>query len=76
MEKITSDRRHFCTRLLSAGILLGVGCPQLLAAAQEQQKHKFQMDAKMSFEQVFMFSYQGPVMLLKALRPQIGKRNS
>ena len=73
MEKITSDRRHFCRRLLSAGMLMGVGCPQLLAAAQKQQKHKFQMDAKMSFEQVFMFGYQGPVMLMKALRPQIGE---
>ncbi len=71
MEEITSNRRHFCKGLLSAGALLGVGCPHLRAAAEEQEKHKFQMDSKMSFEQVFDFSYPPMIVLMRALRARM-----
>ena len=73
------SRRQFM-KLLSAGSLVCLGCGHLFALPQSGEKtpvsakkHKFQEDAKMTFEQVFTAAYQSDVQIMNALAEKIGK---
>ena len=67
-------------KLLSAGSLVCLGCGHLCALPQSEEKtpasgkkHKFQEDAKMTFEQVFAAAYRSDVLIMNALAEKIGK---
>ena len=73
-------RRQFFKNFIQVGSLVCIGCMNLLSfpdtvqeKKQVKQKHKFQGDAGMTFEEVFTFTYQGYVSLMKALARDIGK---
>jgi predicted ArsR family transcriptional regulator len=73
------SRRQFM-KLLSAGSLVCLGCGHLCALPQagektpaSAKKHKFQEDAKKTFEQVFTNAYRSDVQIMNALAEKIGK---
>lgn len=73
------NRRQFM-KLLSAGSVVCLGCGYLCALPQSEEKtpvsakrHKFQEDAKMTFEQVFAAAYRSDVQIMNALAKRIGK---
>jgi len=77
-----SGRRHFLMNILPAGTLFCLGCSNLLAVpnGQEKQKpaekkHKFLEDSGMSFQEVFEFAYRGRIELMQFLAKEIGKDN-
>ena len=72
------NRRQFL-KLLSAGSLVCFGCGHLCALTGAQKtpvspgKHKFLEDSKMSFEDVFTFTYRGVVNIMKTMEARMGK---
>lgn len=82
MNNKSSDqqsRRQFM-KLLSAGSLVCLGCGHLCALPLSGEekiastgKHKFQDDAKMTFEQVFRAAYQQNAAIFKIMAEKIGK---
>ena len=73
------SRRQFM-KLLSAGSLFCLGCGHLCAFPQpgektpaSARKHKFQEDARMTFEQVFAAAYQSDVKIMNVLAEKIGR---
>jgi predicted ArsR family transcriptional regulator len=78
--KKQKQRRRQFMKLLSAGSLFCLGCGHLCALPQSEEKtpasakkHKFQDDAKMTFEQVFAAAYQSDVQIMNILAEKIGK---
>jgi hypothetical protein len=71
------NRRQFL-KLLSAGSFVCFGCGHLCALPGAQKtsvsadKHKFLQDSRMSFEDVFKFTYQRIVNIMKNLADKIG----
>jgi hypothetical protein len=75
-------RRHFLLNILPAGTLFCLGCSNILAMANRQEKqkpaekkHKFLEDSGMSFQEVFEFAYRGHIELMQFLAEKIGKDN-
>lgn len=75
-----SDRRKFLTRQLPAGAIMCLGCGSLLsaqAAALNQQqavrKAKYLLDSGMSVEDVFKYTYNYCIPLLKTMGEKMGK---
>lgn len=85
MEKIASSflssRRRFLLNLLPAGTLFCLGCSNLLASGQEENKsrvspgkHKFLENSEMNFKEVFSFAFQnGFIPIMQNLANEIGK---
>jgi len=74
------NRRQFLTNILPAGTLVCLGCSNLLAFPQAQEKsqtspekHKFQGQSGMTFEQVFQFTYPRYITIMQNLANDIGK---
>lgn len=75
------SRREFLLNILPAGTLLCLGCTSLLASPQEEKeskspsgKHKFLEDSKMSFMDVYGFTFQGNfIPVMQILANEIGK---
>jgi hypothetical protein len=69
-------RRDFL-RLVAGGSLACAGCGLWGASASAQKsaaaKHKFTVDSKFTFEQVFQFGYQRTIELLRGLEAEIGR---
>ncbi|MGD2089545.1 MAG: L-2-amino-thiazoline-4-carboxylic acid hydrolase [Candidatus Aminicenantes bacterium] len=79
-ESLEKQSRRQFMKLLSAGSLVCLGCGHLCALPQSEgktpdtaRKHKFQEDAKMTFEQVFAAAYRSDVQIMNALAKKIGK---
>jgi hypothetical protein len=76
-KKISSfitSRRQFLTNILPAGTLFCLGCSNLLAIQQSQdkpkvasEKHKFLQDSGMTYQQVFQFAYGGYISIMQEL---------
>jgi len=74
------NRRQFLTGILPAGTLLCLGCCNVFGFTQSQEKtkatsdkHKFQQNSNLTFEQAFQFAYQGNIGILQKLADDIGK---
>jgi hypothetical protein len=80
-KKISSfitSRRQFLSNIIPAGSLFCFGCSNLLALSKFQEKaeiekHKFQQNANMTFEQVFRFAYSGYISLMQIMLHDMGK---
>jgi len=72
---LNQNRRHFL-KLLSTGSLFCLGCGTLCAMPQSNQKaetkHKFKLDSKFSFEQLFDFTFNPTIETMRGLEKQIG----
>jgi hypothetical protein len=74
-----SGRRKFLTRHLPAGALMCLGCKNLSAATilhsgpQEIQKTKYQLNAGMTTEDVFKFTYGYSLPVFQYMEKKIGK---
>jgi hypothetical protein len=74
------NRRQFLTGILPAGTLFCLGCCNVFGFTQSQEKteatsdkHKFQQNSNLTFEQAFQFAYQGNIGILQKLADDIGK---
>ena len=83
-ENISSfeeSRRQFFSRIFPAGLVLGLGCCNLLPCsglAEElsttKSQHKFLESSEMSFQQVFNFAYtENYIPMLQAIASEMGK---
>lgn len=82
-KRLVPCRRDFLKNMLPGGALLLLGCRNLMALSQEsknqstappQPKHKFLVDSKMTFEDVFSFSYRnGYIPIMQHFASTMGK---
>jgi len=80
MLPLLPSRRAFLKNALPAGGLFCLGCCGLFAQERTQtqpkpagQKHKFQEDSGMSFQEVFKFAYEEFIGLMQFFAGQVGK---
>ena len=78
ISSLITSRRQFLTNIIPAGGLFCFGCSNLLALPKfqekaETEKHKFQQNSNMTFEQVFKFSYSGYISLMQMMLHDMGK---
>jgi hypothetical protein len=78
ISSLATSRRQFLTNIIPAGGLFCFGCSNLLALSKfqekaETEKHKFQHNSNMTFEQVFKFSYQGYISIMQIMLNDMGK---
>ena len=73
MLKKISSRRNFIKGFFASGTsFCFFGCPNMIAA-QTNEKHKFEIDSKMSFQEVFGFTFQNLfIPLMKNMGQEIG----
>ncbi len=80
---IASNRRQFLCKMMSMGTIGLLGCRNLFAYSNPQdkskailEKHKFNEDSEMSFSGVYNFAYQDLfIPFMKNLSNEIGKEN-
>jgi len=80
-SNFVSSRRQFLKNILPAGTLFCLGCSNLLALTQSEEKpkslstkHKFLEDSGMTFKDVYSFAYQGGyISTMQNLAKDIGK---
>ncbi len=78
ISSLATSRRQFLTNIIPAGGLFCFGCSNLMALSKfqekaETEKHKFQQNTNMTFEQVFQFSYQGYISIMQIMLNDMGK---
>lgn len=80
-SSIASNRRQFLYKMMSMGTICLLGCRNLFAYSNPQDKskaslvkHKFNEDSEMPFSQVFNFAYQDWfIPFMKTLSNEIGE---
>jgi len=74
MIKKNSSRRNFIKGLFASGTsFCFLGCSNLIAE-QTNEQHKFDVDSKMSFKEVFEFAYKFELIpLIEAVSQEIGR---
>lgn len=82
-DRLIPCRRAFMKSILPGGALFLLGCRNLMALPQETKKqapsppkpkHKFLVDSKMTFEDVFSFSYRnGYIPIMQHFASAMGK---
>jgi hypothetical protein len=78
ISSLITSRRQFLTNIIPVGGLFCFGCSNLLALSKfqekaETEKHKFQQNSNMTFEQVFKFAYSGYISLMQIMLNDTGK---